>query len=157
MEHDDDVKIYGANKAKQYPITVSVMVSLTVLLTFIWLLVRPALGEDLATYFVTKAEMEQHTDKVTSQLDTMQREQQSNKAALNGLSTQVNLASAFQMERGFKDDRNEHDADKPTPTTAKWRAREREINDQLVLVTQYKDCVLAEKKNCDLLQRQLLQ
>ena len=157
MEQNDDVKIYGMSRAKEHPITVSVAVSVLTLLGFIWLFVRPALAEDLATYFVTKAEMEQHTDKVTSQLDTMQREQQSNKAALNGLSTQVNLASAFQMERGFKDDLNEHDADKPTPPTAKWRADKREIEGKLEVVSQYKDCVLTEGKNCDQIQRQLWQ
>jgi hypothetical protein len=136
---------------------VSVAVSLTVILAFIWLLMRPALGEDLAKYFTTKVEMKQHTGEVMSRLDTMQHEQRDSKTDFNGLRTQVNLSSAFQMERGFKDIMNEHDAIKPTPTTAKWRADKREIDDKLVLVSQYKSCVLAEGKNCHLLQRQLLQ
>lgn len=157
MANDNDVKIYGMNRARQYPITISVLASLVLLLTFIWIFVRPALAEDLATYFVTKAEMTQHTDEVMSRLDEMQDDQLDNKDALNGLRTQVNLASAFQMERGFKDDLNEHDADKPTPLTSKWRADKREIESKIEVVSQYKNCVLDEGKNCDQIQRQLWQ
>lgn len=157
MANDNDMKVYGVQKAEAHPIKVSVVVSLTVILAFIWVFMRPALGEDLAKYFITKVEMKQHTNEVMSRLDIMQHDQRDNKAALNGLRTQANMSSAFQMERGFKDDLNEHDADKPSPTTAKWRADKREIEGKLEVVSQYKVCVLAEKKNCDEIQRQLWQ
>lgn len=159
MDEMNEVNIRSLNRAKEHPIKVSVvtsvLVSLILLLGFIWLFVRPALGEELAKYFVTKTEMRQHTDEVMSQLDVMQTDQKSSKTAFNGLRIQVNLASAFQMERGFKDDLNEHDAGVPNPPTAKWRAGKREIEDKLKLVAQYTDCVLNERKNCEQLQRQL--
>lgn len=141
---------------QNYPIRTSIGAILGII-TVIWALYRPVLIEDLSADFVTKAELIKQTDIVTRQLRTLQGDMTSTQAVLGGLVTQVNVTAAFQMERGFQEDLDKHEADRPRPVTSRWLETERDLIAKRDLANQYKNCVLNERKNCDMLQKQLWQ
>jgi len=93
--------------------------------------------------FVSRAEAEENNKTLTEKIDA--------------IGTQVNVSTAFQMERGFQEDLNKHNEEKPVPITSRWLETQRDLTAKRNLASRYKDCVLAESKNCDLMQKQLWQ
>lgn len=113
--------------------------ALLVIITAGWAAYRPILIRDLSADFVTKTELNVLT------------------TSLNGLAVQVNVAAAFQMERGFQEDLDKHEANRPDPVTSRWVEAERKLTAKRDLAEQYRNCVLKEEKNCGELQKQLWQ
>ena len=95
------------------------------------------------TTFVSASDFEKHIIK----FDT----------AVKDLKMQIEVPAAFAMERGFKEDLRRHKEQKPSPVTRTWTDEYEDLEDKLGLATGYKDCLVNEQKNCDLLQKQLYQ
>jgi len=149
-------KTVSLKNIQDHPIKTSVG-SLLAIVVALWAVYRPFLIEDLSADFVTKAELLAETTAIKDKLITMQKGQDAQQRSLDGLVTQSNVASAFQMERGFQDDLEKHAQDKANPPTRRWLEMQQDLTNKRDLATQYKNCVLLESKNCELLQKQLWQ
>jgi len=152
---DSDVKVLSYSEIKNHPIKVTF--GLLGVIFVAGVMAKPWAVEQISVDFFTKAEAANHVQAVNKRLDTVESQLVRNSSAINGLSTEVRVSAAFQMKRGIQDDLDKHNTHKPTPTTERWRETQRHLEGRLRLANEYKDCVLKENKNCDLLQRQLWQ
>lgn len=147
--------IAAFQKFENNPIKTSVLGSILAMLVAGWTFMRPAIIEDLSADFVTKSEATELNSQVTKRLDTLEEELSLNKDAVNSLAIEVRVSAAFQMERSFKNDLAEHRREKIDDPG--WRQAERNLQEKVILAERYRDCLLHNDINCDILQRQLLQ
>ena len=150
---DSEVKAIGYSEIKNHPIKVTL--GLLGVIFVAGMSAKPWMVEQISMDFFTKAEAANHTQSVNKRLDTMEVQLKGNSNAINGLTTEVRVSAAFQMQRGIQDDLNKHIAHKPSPETSRWRDTKRHLEERLRLATEYKNCVLQESRNCALLQGQL--
>ena len=133
-----------------------------------WAFYRPALVEDLAKDFVPVAQAqvmhEEIVEELTearrdmdSRIDSLENKIDGNSTAVKGLQTEFRLTAAFQLEHSIKTDLEAHENQPIEKRDMNWVEDVRNLKRRLSLATQYKNCVLHEEPNCDLLQRQLYQ
>lgn len=74
---------------------------------------------------------------------------------VDALTQEVRINMAFAMVQNFQNEANRLE-DNPQDT-AEWRLAKRKADGHLKLAIEYRDCLLAFKPNCDLIQRQIVQ
>jgi len=155
MAHADDMNILNLSNIKEHPIKVTI--GILVVIFVAGYNAKPWAVEEFSKEFVTKADAAKNVATIEKRLTVMQLTMNSNSRAVDTLSTEVRVSSAFQMERGIKDDLDQHNHDKPVPVTAKWLDTQKHLEDRYRLSVDYKSCVVNEGINCNLLQKQLWQ
>jgi len=152
---ENEVKAINIAGIQNHPIKVTL--GLLVAIFVIGFGTKAWVVEQISVDFFTIANAEEHVRVVSQRLDTMQSQMDTQSTSITGLTTEVRLASAFQIERGVKNDLAQHLASRPSPETTRWRIDHSQLEAKVSIAEQYKTCVLAESKNCELLQRQLWQ
>jgi hypothetical protein len=160
MTDEEVMKLPSLVSIEKHPIK-AVLAAVMVGLGSLWALHRPALVDDLSADFFTvaraEAEHQEIKDTMTVRMDVLENKIDDNSTAVKGLQTEVRLTAAFQLERSIKYDLEAHKSQSPETRDPTWREDVSRLERQLILATDYKECVLYERPNCDHLQRQLWQ
>ena len=113
------------------------------------------LNEYLDNVFFTLAQADEHTAAVTKQIKSIGAAQVQSASQLNSHITEFRLMAAVQAVRAYQEDLAKHRA--TTNNGNGWIVRETALENKVELAKEYKNCILNDRPNCDLLQRQLWQ
>ena len=156
----DDVVIDLPTKLSQlaeHPIKVLLLTG-AVSLSAAWALARPLLVEDLSADFESiKKSDEQHQiieRRITGRMEQIEKSIDTNTGTLKLISTEIKVNAAFAMERAIQSDLEKHNSE-PDPHNTRWFEERTQLENRHILAKEYKMCVLAEDRNCDLLKAQL--
>jgi len=164
---EDEVRLPSIPSIEQHPIKV-LLVAVLATIAGAWVIIRPAIVDDLSLDFVTSVSAEQHHDEIKDEvmsaqkimgirIDGLEDKIDTNSDTVKSLQTEVRLTAAFQLERSLKMDLESH---RNQPESARGDSYSNDVarlERQLGLATDYKTCLLENKPNCDYLQRQLWQ
>jgi len=160
MTTPDEMKIPTLTQLGKHPISV-IFMTLGLSIGSVWAFYRPALIADLSADFFTVALAEtvhqEIKDTMNDRMDTLEDKVDDNSIATKSLQTEFRLTAAFQLENSIKINLESHQAQLPENRDANWGQDVGRLKRRLVLATDYKECVLYERPNCELLQRQLYQ
>ena len=116
----------------------------------LWILVYPYIIQELSADFIPRAEAIEFNAAVTQRFDNLE-------AVVGGIDKRVEVTAAFAMARGIKEDLRLHKESKPSPVTRAWERENEDIEERFSLVEDYKQCLLNDAANCDLMYKQLYQ
>ena len=132
---------------KEHPIISAVFAAGLISFGSIWGVLRPLVFEDLALEFVTKAYADEQISNLEIKVNDLSEK-------FDGHIVEFRVTNAFALEQGFKADLDRHNAmDTDTPGRSTDISA---VSRKLDLATQYKNCLLAERPNCDVIQKQVV-
>lgn len=163
----DEMTLPNLAGLEKHPVK-SILMALILGFGSIWAFYRPALIADLSLDFVPVAVAQSAHEEITeevalarkvmsSRMDTLEGKIDENSYAVQSLQTEFRLTAAFQLEHSIKMDLEKHENQTVDQRDANWSNDVSKLKRRLSLSTQYKNCILNEDLNCDLLQRQLYQ
>jgi len=162
-----DTNVINIAGLEKHPVKAIIM-ALVVGFGSTWAFYRPALIEDLALDFVTTASAQSTHKDIQDQvvqgqevmglrIDRLEGKIDVNSYTVKSLQTEFRLTAAFQLEHSIKIDLENHESQSTEQRDSNWSSDVRKLRRRLTLATSYKDCILNESPNCELLQRQLYQ
>ena len=133
-----------------------------------WAVMKPVIVEDLSTDFIPSAhaevahkeikeEVQAAQEVLNYRIDGLEDKIDENSRTTKSLQTEVRLTAAFQLERSLKMDLEAHKNQPEDTRDINWSSDIARLQRQTGLATDYKNCLLENKPNCDYLQRQLWQ
>jgi len=147
-------KVLNLANIKNHPIKVTSSMLFSVLIAFV-VIGKPYAKEELAKTFFTQVQASEHTTKITNKLSSLEAAQQETNTAITKLSNSFDTQNAFNMLRNLQADLERCLAN-PRDTN-NWRQDKLRLEKQVALAHDYKNCVLAKRDNCQLIQQQIVQ
>ncbi len=155
MENSDmNLPTFGIKTAEGHPIKVS-MIAVLGLLAAVWAFYRPALINDLSADFVTTLQMEQHIAQQNLQVASLNTRLDTIDTKLGSMLAKDARADAYSIIGSVEGDIDRHNKLKSNDPA--WAQTNKQLNERLKTAIEYRDCVMADRRNCVLIKEQIWQ